>query len=229
MEDVIAGIGHGLAALGVRIAYSIMTDAKVGKSHPMLVGMLRKEEEFFKATFSSGEDLLGNPNIMAFRQFYWRMGIDPTKTRPSHEALARRVLRGRRIPSINNIVDIGNMVSLSRLVPVGLYDLDKIEPPVSITVSSGGEYFKPIGGEPQRLEPGKPVLVDSRGTVIHIYGHRDSDETKITEATRRILAVVYGVPPIEADYLVAVLEELVNHIKIFAEAEVEVGPVYLQG
>jgi DNA/RNA-binding domain of Phe-tRNA-synthetase-like protein len=229
MEGLIEYVDPRLAELGVRAACSVISGVAVERSHPVLLGMLRKEEEFFKASFASHSDLLEHPNVAAFRQFYWRLGIDPTKTRPSHEALARRVLHGRRIPSINNIVDIGNMLSLSRLVPIGLYDADKVEAPLSLKMSGGGEYFKPIGGEAREIEPGSPILVDLRGTVIHIYGHRDSDETKVVEGTRRILAIVYGVPPIGVDYLVSVLEEFVSHVKIFSNAEAEPGPVYVVG
>ncbi|MCE4612520.1 MAG: hypothetical protein F7C07_01620 [Desulfurococcales archaeon] len=229
MHDIITGIDARLAELELRLAYSTILGVNVTSSHPTLVAMIRKEEEFFKAFFTSQEELISNPNISAFRRLYWKIGLDPTKVRPSHEALARRVLRGRRIPLINNVVDIGNMLSLSRLVPIGLYDLDKIAKPLSIVPSSGHETFKPIGSERFRIDPGIPLLVDNSGLVVHIYGHRDSEHTKITETTSKVLAVVYGVKPIDPGYLASVLEELLSHIKIFVGAEVETGPVKIVG
>ena len=229
MEEIKCTIDSRLKGLGLRVAYSTVSRVEVASSHPSLVAMIRREEEFFKAFFNSQEELLSNPNISAFRKLYWRVGIDPTKVRPSHEALARRILRGRRIPLINNVVDIGNMLSLSRLIPIGLYDLDKIVGPLSIVPSSGRETFKPIGGEEYKVNPGVPILVDANGTVIHIYGHRDSDYSKVTESTKRVLAIVYGVDPVSPDYLVSVLEELLSHIKIFVGADVEAGPIELVG
>ena len=57
---------------------------------------------------------------------YKKVGIDPTKTRPSNEALLRRVRKGDAIPRINSAVDIINWCSLEFQLPYGLYDSSKI-------------------------------------------------------------------------------------------------------
>ncbi len=73
------------------------------------------------------ESLKDNPIIRALRDFYWSIGIDPTKTRPSSEALVRRLLNSNSIPKINNVIDAGNIASIETLIPIGIYDLDKIK------------------------------------------------------------------------------------------------------
>src|ERR1041385_3872925 len=59
------------------------------------------------------------------RALYRKFGIDPTKTRPSNEALLRRMKKGEPMPRVNSLVDVANAMSIQLQVPVGLYDLDK--------------------------------------------------------------------------------------------------------
>ena len=62
----------------------------------------------------------------AVRTMYKRVGLDPTKTRPSSEALLRRVRKGDELPRINSLVDVINWCSLESQLPFGLYDRDQI-------------------------------------------------------------------------------------------------------
>jgi DNA/RNA-binding domain of Phe-tRNA-synthetase-like protein len=62
--------------------------------------------------------------VAAVRTMYKRVGLDPTKTRPSSEALLRRVRRGDELPRINSLVDVVNWCSLESQLPFGLYDAD---------------------------------------------------------------------------------------------------------
>ncbi len=153
------------------------------------------------------EGLKGDPRVRAYRDFYWRIGVDPTKTRPSSEALVRRALRGC-FPRINPVVDAGNIASARGMVPIGLYDLDSLALPARLTLSWGGEEFKPIGGDPEELPPGIPVLVDAQGKIVHVYPHRDSIDTAVKPSTTKILAIAAGVPGIPREALVETLEDL---------------------
>ena len=47
------------------------------------------------------DGLKDEENIRAYRDFFWKLGIDPTKIRPAAEALIRRILGGKEIPRIN--------------------------------------------------------------------------------------------------------------------------------
>jgi len=132
----------------------------------------------------------------AYRDFFWRIGIDPTKVRPSSEALVRRCLRGS-FPKINTVVDAGNIASAYTGVPIGLYDMSKSLPPYTLTLSKGGEVFNPIGGGSETLPKGIPILVDSRGVVMHLYPHRDSVETAIQDNTTEVFVLGAGVPGVE--------------------------------
>ena len=84
------------------------------------------------------------PESQAVRAMYRRIGLDPTKTRPSSEALLRRVRKGDRLPRINTLVDICNWCSLEFQLPYGLYDLAAIEPPIDLRLGAEGEEYEGI-------------------------------------------------------------------------------------
>lgn len=151
------------------------------------------------------------PRVRALRDFYWRLGIDPTKQRPSSEALVRRVLRGRKIPRINCIVDVGNAVSMVTMVPIGIYDLDKLYPPLRLRFAEEGEVFEPIGGSLEKLSRGQIVLADAQ-RVVHVFPHRDCDENKVTDETSNILVIACGVPGLEERIIVEAAREVGNRL-----------------
>ena len=195
-------VENEVAKLGVKVAFGLGW-GEPPKDYPRLLEEeMQALQEKLKRRFGSVERLTENEIVQAYRKFYWRIGIDPTKTRPSGEALARRVLRGKQLPKINPIVDIGNIVSAETLVPIGIYDLDKATIPLTLKLTRGGEEFKPIGGKDTVLEDNIPVLVDSKGTVMHVYPHRDSRLTCVTENTRKVLVLAAGVPGVPEAHVV---------------------------
>jgi DNA/RNA-binding domain of Phe-tRNA-synthetase-like protein len=167
-----------------------------------------------KKELGSPESLKNHPYVRAYRNFLWRLGIDPTKIRPSSEALARRILRGSPLPKINNIVDAGNASSLKHMVPIGLYDLDKLIPPLKLTLCEEECLFEPLGGKPRVLKQGTPVLLDTSGYVLHVYPHRDAAKTAVRVETRRILAISAGVQGVEDESLIKSLEDFARLLEI---------------
>lgn len=130
-------------------------------------------------------ELKDDPMIAAFRSFYWRIGIDPTKQRPASEALIRRILQGNSIPSINYVVDAGNIASIRTRIPIGLYDFNKIKGPLRLAMSKGGEAFVDVSGKESKTAE-EIVLKDDVG-VMHLFPHRDCERTKITPETKKVL------------------------------------------
>ncbi len=144
------------------------------------------------------ESLKDNPVVRAYRDFYWRIGIDPTKLRPASEALVRRILARKPLPEINNLVDAYNLASALTLIPMGAYDAGKIIGELRIRTSRG-ERFTGIGGK-ELVTRGEIVLSDSE-KILSIYPYRDADATKITSSTKAAVVVLCGVRGIERDYL----------------------------
>lgn len=221
-------ISRELLELGVYVYYAVLRNIRVTPTQSIVDDMLRREEEVIRNTIGDPSRLTENPIVQAYRKLLWRLGVDPTKVRPSSEALARRVLHGSSIPRINNIVDVGNLVSLKTLIPIGLYDLDSIELPLILKLSDGGEEFAPIGSrEVERLRKGLPIVVDSKGLVVHVYPHRDSRFSMIKEDTRNLLAISCGAPGVPRSMVreaINMVARLVREINPLAELT-EIGVV----
>jgi DNA/RNA-binding domain of Phe-tRNA-synthetase-like protein len=129
------------------------------------------------------------PGAADARTLYKALGIDPTKTRPSNEALLRRALKGEALYRINTLVDALNLVSLRTQLPFGLYDLDRVKPPVVLRKGAAGEGYEGIRKGFVNVEA-RPVLVDAEGA----FGNPTSDSarTMITLQTRNALVVAYA-------------------------------------
>ena len=112
------------------------------------------------------ETLKDVPPLRAYRDFFWRVGIYPTKTRPASEALLRRVIQGKDMPRINTLVDSYNIASMESLVPLAVFDADKIEGDLTMRMAVAGERFMGIGMTAEETLTGKEVVIqDSRGLV----------------------------------------------------------------
>lgn len=142
------------------------------------------------------EGLKDDPLFRAYRDFFWSMGIDPTKVRPASEALVRRVVRGRRIPRINAVVDAYNLASLTTGVALAAFDIDRVEGDICMRFANTGEAFLGIGmDEPVRLTGGEVVLSDA-SRLLAIYPHRDAEYSQITLETKNLILVSCGAPQI---------------------------------
>ncbi len=137
-----------------------------------------------------GEAASSDPVIKGVRTAFKATGKDPSRYRPSSEALTRRVLSGKPLYQINNVVDCGNLVSLMTGVPVGCYDAAKLAGnKITLKVGAAGETYESIGRGLINLE-GLPVLADKNGAFGTPFC--DSERTLVGATTSQILFVVYG-------------------------------------
>ena len=143
------------------------------------------------------------PGVEDSRAMYKAVGLDPTKTRPSTEALLRRVLKGEALYTVNTLVDALNLASLREQISFGLYDLERVEPPVVLRRGAEGESYEGIRKGPVNVA-GRPVLVDARGP----FGNPTSDSarTMITTATRRALVIAFAPATCPAARLTGIVE-----------------------
>ena len=130
--------------------------------------------------------------IASVRSMYKKVGIDPTKTRPSNEALLRRVRKGDTIPRINSAVDIVNWCSLEFQLPYGLYDFSKVSGPVTMRLGADGESYPGIRKDDVNVG-GRITVADDAGA----FGNPTSDSarTMVTPSSTELLIVVYA--PVE--------------------------------
>jgi DNA/RNA-binding domain of Phe-tRNA-synthetase-like protein len=139
----------------------------------------------------------------AVRTMYKRVGIDPTKRRPSNEALLRRVRKGDSLPRINTMVDVVNWCSLEFQLPYGLYDAAHINGDVVLRLGRDGESYPGIRKDDVNVA-GRICLADSIGP----FGNPTSDSarTMVTTATTRGLLVVFAPHGLDPRRLTAVLD-----------------------
>jgi DNA/RNA-binding domain of Phe-tRNA-synthetase-like protein len=123
------------------------------------------------------------------RTMYKKVGLDPTKTRPSSEALLRRIRRGDPFPRINGVVDVINWTSVETQLSFGVYDLDKIQGDVTLRLGRDGEEYAGIRKDAVHVT-GRLALVDDAGP----FGNPTSDSarTMVTTAATRVLVVVFA-------------------------------------
>ena len=143
------------------------------------------------------------PALRPVRDLYKGLGIDPTKTRPSSEALLRRVLQGKPLYRSNALVDALNLCSLRTLVPFGAYDRARVAGSVVLRLGHAGEGFEGIGRGPVNVE-GRPVLADREGP----FGNptADSMRTRIVAGTLRAFVALYLPPAMEDPAVIRLLD-----------------------
>ncbi len=130
------------------------------------------------------------------RELYRRFGTDPTRVRPSSEALFRRLRKGEPLPRINSLVDVANAMSVQLQVPVGLYDLDKVKgEELVLRLGKEGETYAGIGKERVNVA-GRICVADEAGPCGNPSA--DSERTMITTATERA-AWIYFLPVSDED------------------------------
>jgi DNA/RNA-binding domain of Phe-tRNA-synthetase-like protein len=162
----------------------------VVRTEPGSEALWAEMEEAARRAAERGTEPAAEPPIAALRGLYRALGKEPSRYRGSPEALLRRVRSGKPLYRIHNVVDAVNLVSLATLLPIGLYDLARVRPPVAFRRGAPGETYDGIGKERLNLD-GLPVLADALGP----FGSptSDSQRTMITPDAREILAVVFGV------------------------------------
>lgn len=154
--------------------------------------------------------------IALVRAMYKRLGIDPTKVRPSSEALLRRVKKGEPLPRVNSLVDICNWCSVETQLPFGLYDAERIEEPtVSLRIGAAGEGYDGIRKDRVNVD-GRMTLADARGP----FGNPTSDSarTMVTLETTRVLFVIYCPRDYERDGLARAMDLTARRVHEFTAA-----------
>lgn len=156
-------------------------------------------------------------HLQPARALYRAFGIDPTRHRPSPEALTRRVLRGDEFPRVHPAVDLANLWALVHGLPVGLYDVAKLAPgPLVLREGLPGESYEGIRRGEIHLE-GRLVLADARGA----FGNptADSLRTSVDLSTRDALAVLFAPRDYEAAAMERWLAWLAEHGRSALDAE----------
>lgn len=181
-------------------------DAELATRHDVALAALRREVVRRAAARHQLETLASDPTVAALRILFRSAGCDPTRYRPSSEALLRRLIKGEELPVIHPLVDLNNCLSTELAVPCCVVTEGTMMPPLVLRAGREGESYESLRG-PFNLA-GKPLLLDAEGPLdTPITG---SQRVKVRPDTTRAWLVAYlprGVVP--AETAEKKLEELV--------------------
>ncbi|UCC58579.1 MAG: hypothetical protein JSW14_01270 [Candidatus Bathyarchaeum sp.] len=193
-------------------------DVKIQKRDPELekfkVKLMKQVREEYDI-----DSVKDQPIFRAYRNFFWRVGIDPTKNRPAAEALIRRILGGRTIPCINTLVDAYNLASIKSRIALATFDADKLEGDLLMRFAEEGEQFLGIGMEKPLILKGGEIVVSDNEKLIAVYPYRDADNTKVTEETENVTIVVCGATGISEETLENASQVALEYITRFCDGE----------
>jgi DNA/RNA-binding domain of Phe-tRNA-synthetase-like protein len=151
-----------------------------------------------------------DPAVAGMRKLFREAGTDPTRYRPSSEALLRRILKGDDLPAIHPLVDLNNLLSLSLIVPCCVVDPRRVEPPFAFRRGREGESMESMRG-PFGLQD-RPLLADAQGpfgTPI-----TDSERVMVRENTGEVWLVTYLPEAVGADLAAETLRSLLSQAPV---------------
>jgi DNA/RNA-binding domain of Phe-tRNA-synthetase-like protein len=153
------------------------------------------------------------PHLADWRAAYRAFGAKPQRTRPSVEALLRRLDAG--LPRIDRLTDAYNAVSIANLVPVGGEDLDHYQGPARLARAAGDENFDTVAhGEPavEHPKPGEVIWRDDAGVTCRQWNWRQCTRTQITSATTNAVFIMDALAALGDTDLTAAADELTSSL-----------------
>ena len=163
---------------------------EVGPSPQMVKGRLQlfQESLFFDLQEKEWNDFKG---IKEWREAFKVVGTDPSRYRPSVEALYRRIKKQNYLPSVHSAIDLNNFFSLRFEVPIGIYDCNSLSGDVTITIGTAEDEYIGLNGRINSMN-NMITSVDQAGPFGSPFV--DSERTKVTEDTKQALQIIYFSP-----------------------------------
>jgi len=190
----------------------IQCQVQIVDHYPNLLQLI-KTELFFLQKNIQVEDIAKMMTIQSSRKGYKALGKDPARYRLSAEALLRRVIKGKGLYHINNVVDLLNLISAKSGYSIGGYDADKITGSITLGIGKKEEPYKAIGRGELNIEY-LPVFRDDTGA----FGSPTSDSTRtmVTEQTNHFLMLIFNFG--QHENLKEVMKEASEWFEKFANA-----------
>lgn len=194
---------------GVVLAF----DIKNGDSPSDLVALLREAEESLRQKIDK-DQIATHPNMASWREAYRAFGAKPSKFRSSIEAMVRRVVNNNELPSINTVVDIGNIISLRHLVTVGGHAIDLLNGDISLKKATGDEEFIAFGTDKkENPEPGEIIFAEGKTVLTRRWSWRQANHTSTQKSTTAVEMNVDGLPPVTINEVEDICGETMDMIR----------------
>ena len=167
------------------------------------------------------------PGLAAWRRAFSAFGVEPTKYRSAAEALLRRLTKHGDIPSINLLVDLGNLVSIRYGMPVAVFDQRAVTGGTVVRFAEGSERFTDLGSDTAvNPAPGEVIFVDDAGLVsARRWCWRQSAESAARDDTTEVLVTVEGHHEDAAEDVAAAVADLVALLEAHARPDALVAGI----
>ncbi|HTI13546.1 MAG TPA: phenylalanine--tRNA ligase beta subunit-related protein [Dictyobacter sp.] len=137
-----------------------------GPTPEPLLTMYQAEQERVKTELENTA-LSELPTLSAWRSAFRKFDVNPTQYRCAAEALLRRLTKKGDIPSINALVDIGNLISIRYALPVAVFDTRSLQGPITVHFANGTERYTTLGeSEAEHPAIGEVIFSDDTGLVV---------------------------------------------------------------
>lgn len=204
---------------GVVVAHGVRN----GPSPLALIEALRAAEVTLRGKLNIDE-LSEQPRLKSWREAYRLFGAKPSEFRSSIEALARRVLHDNPLPTINALVDMGTVVSLDHLLPVGGHAIDVLRNDIALRFASGRESFVAFGSrEVEHPLPGEVVFVEGDQVLTRRWTWRQANHTLIDFDSQAVEVNVDGLPPVGPTEVEQACKELMELIGTYCGGAMRYG------
>lgn len=157
-------------------------------------------------------------SLAAWRRAFRSFGVDPTQHRSASEALLRRLTKKGSIPSINLLVDLGNLVSIRYGLPVAVFERRTLQGTVTVHFADGSERYSELGeNDEAHPEPGEVVFSDENKRVIaRRWCWRQSEQSAAVAQTQECLITIEAHHATGRNDIEAALHDLLTLLKEYA-------------
>ena len=210
-----------VACFGVVMAKGIDNS----KIYPEIEQLLSDGIQTAKLRFE-GKKVKEEPDILPYREAFRTLGINPNKYPCSIEALFTRIAKGKGMPFINPVVDLGNAISLKYTLPMGAHDLGNENKDICIRFAKDGDIFLPFGADKEEIpDAGEVIYAVGQQVRTRRWTWRQSENGKITDESTNIFFPIDGFSNFNREQLIIARDELNSLIKQIFNCETIVGMV----
>ncbi|WP_338780436.1 phenylalanine--tRNA ligase beta subunit-related protein [Metabacillus sp. FJAT-52054] len=188
-------VNHELKELepSFKIGIALYRGIEVGDSPQMLKGRMRLFQESLYFDFEN-QEIKDIPAVQEWRALFKKAGTDPNRYRPAQEAIFRRIKKQQYLETIHSAADINNFFSMEYQIPIGIYDLDRLNGNIEIRIGNSDDTYEAINGREVSMEK-KILSADGNGAFGSPYV--DSKKTAASRETVNALQIVYLAPSME--------------------------------
>ncbi len=195
---------------GVRVCIFSLGGLRNRETDPQFENLLQASLERVLAEVAA-TPLAEDPILQGYRGIHTALGFSNRSFPPASESLLEYVIKNHRLPRINLLVDLYNLVSVETRLSLGAHDLERVAGNVHLRFTTGGEGYHPLGAPgPKPVRPGGYAYVDDDNDVICLLEVKQVEKTKATLDTCECLYIVQGNAATEYAYLQAAARRLID-------------------